>query len=189
MNAGVAQDVPQYPALITHWRLFTDGAGPVQGVAPFAGWGVAIWEGSSQSPVPTVELFGPVCLTPGEERWSGAISATNNVGELTAIIEALLWLEGEAPGQPEVPATIYYDSTYAYTAITGQTKPQENQALVGQAQLVLQRIQRIRPVDFVFVKGHSGNTGNDHADQLAGRGAKGLQCSSSARWLRVERVL
>ena len=49
----------------------------------------------------------------------GAEVATNNVGELAAMIEALLWLEAEAPGPAEVPATIFYDSFYAYGAITG----------------------------------------------------------------------
>ena len=83
--------------VISHWRLFTDGSGPVSGVAPFAGWGVAVCGGQSQSPNPDVSFFGPACLAKGDKRWIGAESATNNVGELTACVEALLWLEDEAP--------------------------------------------------------------------------------------------
>ena len=40
-----------------------------------------------------------------------------------------------------------------------------------------------RPIDCCFVKGHSANLGNDHADRLAGVGAKGQQSTQSARWL------
>ena len=128
--------------------------------------------------------FWPVCVAPSEDRWTGAESATNNVGELTAMIEALLWLEAEAPGPPEVPATIYRDSTYTFTAITGRATPKENIVLVQKAREILNRIQIVPPIDFIFVKGHSGNLGNHHADRLAGQGAKGIQSTQSSRWRR-----
>ena len=170
-------------ANVSHWRIFTDGAGPVPGTAPFAGWSAAVWENSSTSSAPDVALFGPVCVQKGEQRWLGASTHTNNVGELTAIAEALLWLEIEAPGAADVPATIYYDSTYAYTIITGQTSPVENDELVRQAKEIYARVSAIRTIEFRHVKGHSGNQGNDCADALAAKGARGQQCSQSRRWL------
>ena len=91
------------PSEFTSWRLFTDGAGPSPG-APIAGWGVAVWENASTSSEPSFELFGPVCLSSHDKRFLGAIAATNNVGELSAMVEARLWLESEAPGTRDLPA-------------------------------------------------------------------------------------
>ena len=182
-----------YPSAVTlartlsespsRWVLFTDGAGPVPGKALFAGWGVAVWDESSLSPSPHVELYGPVCTTVADSRWIGADSATNNTGELTAMVEALLWLESEATGPAEVPATIFYDSTYAYNALTSSPQPAANDVLVTKARAIFDRVRQVRPIDFKYFRGHSGNQGNDHADRLAGLGANGLQTTQSCRWL------
>ncbi|CAE7729143.1 HFA1 [Symbiodinium sp. CCMP2592] len=168
-NISVMAPSADPPAEFTSWRLFTDGAGPSPG-APFAGWGVAIWEASA-SLEPSFELFGPVCLSPHDKRFMGAIVATNNVGELSAMVEALLWLESEAPGPSDLPATIFYDSSYAFNAITGTGEPVENSDLVRYARTVFARVAAVRLVQFSYVKGHSGNVGNDKADELAGHEA------------------
>ena len=168
---------------VSSWQIYTDGSGPVKGVAPFAGWGVAVWDGKSDSTSPNVRLFGPVCLSPGDSRYLGAESHTNNVGELSAMVEALIWLEQEAPGAPSVPATLFYDSSYAHGIITGAFVPEANIALAEKAKFIYQRISQSRPILFQHVKGHSGNNGNDWADKLAGQGAKGHQTSQSKRWL------
>ena len=101
---------PSPTAPSSGWILNTDGSGPKtpQG---FAGWGVAIWSANEQGPqstLPTVELFGPVPLQPWDVRWLGATVASNNTGELTAMAEALLWLDQEAPGDPTLPALIRF---------------------------------------------------------------------------------
>ena len=70
----------------------------------FTSWGVAVWENASTSSEPSFELFGPVCLSSHDKRFLGAIAATNNVGELSAMVEARLWLESEAPGTRDLPA-------------------------------------------------------------------------------------
>ena len=168
---------------VNRWLLFTDGVGPIPQMAPHAGWGVAVSEESSTSPSPQVELFGPVCIHTADARWVGAESETNNTGELTAMIEALLWLESEAPGPPEVHATILYDSTYAHASVTSQSNPTTNEKLVAKSRAIFERVSRIRPFDFVYVRGHSGNLGNNHADRLAGLGTTGQQTTQSARWL------
>ena len=85
-------------ASVQFWRIFTDGAGPQAAMAKYAGWGAAIWDNSSESNTPTFELYGPVCIHSGDARWLGADTHTNNAGELTSMVEALLWLEKEAPG-------------------------------------------------------------------------------------------
>ena len=57
------------------------------------------------------------------------------------MVEALLWLESEAPGEPEIPATIYYDSTYAFSALTSSNAPEANEELVYQARSTLARVK------------------------------------------------
>ena len=189
------EKIQQYPtapsislvpsADISVWRVFTDGSGPQPGVTTHAGWGVAVWVNDIRSSKRSLELFGPVCIDKGDPRWVGAELHTNNVAELTAMMEALLWLNSEAPGQAFTPAIIYYDSTYVVNAITGEGAPESNVTLklVLQARTMLHKVREKRSVDFSYVKGHSGNTGNDHADKLAGMGSRGDQTTQSFRWL------
>ena len=167
---------------IAGWALYTDGAGPSAG-HPHAGWGVAIWESAAKSHLPDFELFGPVPLDPRDKRWLGASVATNNTGELTAMVEALLWLEQEAPGAPDLPAIIWFDSTYAHDVLTGTPTPTANQELIDEGQRVLERVKTKRLICWAKVRGHSGNLGNDYADHLAEQGATGKQTRHSARWL------
>ena len=68
-------------------------------------------------------------------------------------------------------ATILYDSTYAHASVTSQSNPTTNEKLVAKSRAIFERVSRIRPIDLVYVRGHSGNLGNDHADRLAGLGA------------------
>ncbi|CAJ1414131.1 unnamed protein product, partial [Effrenium voratum] len=98
---------------VTGWELNTDGSG-ASDEGPHAGWGIAVWVEGVRSVLPEFELFGPVPLQSWEPRWMGADIASNNVGELTAMLEALLWLEQEAPGDAGLPARIRFDSTYAH---------------------------------------------------------------------------
>lgn len=75
------------------WIIYTDGAGPTDR-RKTGGWGVAIWEAPILGPAPQVELFGPVpCVG---IRWLGAEVASNNIRELTAMAEALIWFDKEA---------------------------------------------------------------------------------------------
>jgi ribonuclease HI len=186
-QAGQTPSRPELPTLEcsepTRWILFTDGSGGQEPSAN-AGWGVAVWEANSSGPLPDYELFGPVPLKTWDPRWLGAEGASNNVGELTAMAEAILWLDKEAPGDSAVPATIHYDSTYAFNAVTGASNGEANNALCHKARQIFVEANTRRPIDFVKVKGHSGNMGNDHADFLAEQGAKGKQTRQSERWLQ-----
>ncbi|CAK9016044.1 unnamed protein product [Durusdinium trenchii] len=188
-------DIPVIPALIPSsvppalvpnspmgWALYTDGAGP-DDRHPGAGWGVAIWEGSLSSDLPNFELFGPVPTAEWDARWLGARTASNNTGELTAVAEALLWLEKEAPGPACAPATIWFDSTYAHDIITGISAPAANEELATTAVDIYRRISTLRVIQWCKVKGHSGNPGNDYADALADKGRAGEQTRHSPRWL------
>ena len=70
--------------------------------------------------MPECELHGPVPLQQWDRRFLGAERATNNVGESTAMAEALIWLLEE-------PGTIFYDSDYAFRAITSSRVPEANE--------------------------------------------------------------
>lgn len=170
------------PAQISGWAIYTDGSGPVNN-SEWAGWGAAIWSHPVSCPLANYELFGPVPLEQWDPRWLGAEAATNNTAEVTAIAEALLWLEQEAPGPKEAPVSLWFDSTYAQEAITGQTTPKENIALITTAREIWSRVSAIRKFEWCKVKAHSGNHGNDYADKLAAAGATGKQTTHSSRWV------
>ena len=97
--------------------------------------------------------------------------------------EALLWLQEEAPGAPDLPERIYYDSQYAHHAITGTAQPDANEVLIGNVREILSKVRVMRAIDFIHVKAHTGVAGNEFADQLADQGARGLQTTTSRRWL------
>ena len=168
--------------VVERWLLFVDGSGPHEN-APHAGWGIAIWEQNSDSATPECELYGPVPLQQWDKRYLGAERATNNVGELTAMTEALLWLLEEAPGTADAPATILYDSEYAHRALTSCHAPEANEKLVLAGRDILSKVKVRRHISFVHVKAHTGVTGNEFADHLAKLGAKGQLTSMSSRWL------
>ena len=82
--------MPVPPAEITKWNIFTDGSGLEPGKA---GWGVAIFADgpSNWGERPLYQLCGPVIIDRQSHLFLGAEVATNNTGELTAMMEALLW--------------------------------------------------------------------------------------------------
>ncbi len=82
---------------------------------------------------------------------------TNNQMELTAVIRALATL---TPGQL---ATVYSDSKYVINSITQNWKRNANLQLWNE----LDSITKNLSITWKWVKGHSGNTFNEEADQLA----------------------
>lgn len=133
--------------------LYTDGA--CRGNPGPGGWGVLMESGKH-----TKELFGAAAHT------------TNNKMELMAAIEGLNALSR--------PCTIrlYTDSTYVLKGITewmpnwkkrnwktAAKKPVQNVELWQALDEAIQRHE----IDWQWVKGHSGNRGNEKADELANR--------------------
>jgi ribonuclease HI len=112
-----------------------------------------------------------------KELWGGEELTTNNRMELMAAIKAL-----EALKRP-CALTIYTDSQYVRKGITewinnwkqrgwktAAKKPVKNADLW---QLLDEQVKR-HTVTWKWVKGHSGNVGNELADQLANRGVDEL---------------
>ena len=114
-----------------------------------------------------------------EREISGADPATtNNRMELTAVIRAL-----EALKRP-VEAAIYTDSQYVRQGVlewmpnwkargwkTAEKKPVKNQDLWQTLDALLPNHQ----LEWHWVKGHSGNPGNERVDELANRAIDALR--------------
>lgn len=139
------------PSAVT---IYTDGA--CSGNPGPGGWGVLLIYGSAEK-----ELCG------------GAAETTNNRMELTAAIEAL-----QALKRP-LSVRLHTDSTYVKDGITrwiagwkakgwktAAKKPVKN---VDLWQALDDAVARHK-IDWVWVKGHAGDPGNERADALARQG-------------------
>jgi len=138
--------------------IYTDGSA-LNNPGP-GGYGVVILEGGQRT-----ELSG------------GFRKTTNNRMELLACIKGLDALE--------TPATVslYSDSAYVVNGITkgwakswkrnGWRKSNGEAALNPDLWEKLLALCQKHTVQFVWVKGHAGNSGNERCDQLATRAAAG----------------
>ncbi len=135
-------------------KIYTDGA--CSGNPGPGGWGVLmLWNGHEK------EMYG------------GENDTTNNRMEMMAVIEALKALKK--------PSTLklYTDSKYVMDGITkwiegwkakgwktAAKKPVKNQDLWQEIDVLV----TVHDVQFIWVKGHAGDPGNERADELARRG-------------------
>ena len=134
--------------------IYTDGA--CRGNPGPGGWGAWLRFGDQQ-----------------KELWGGEPETTNNRMELLATIESLKALTRSCEVE------LYTDSQYVRKGITewminwkkrgwktAAKKPVKNQDLW---QALDEQVQR-HTVNWHWVKGHSGDAGNEKADSLANRG-------------------
>ena len=135
-------------------EIYTDGA--CRGNPGPGGWGVLLLSGKRRK-----TLHG------------GAEATTNNRMELTAAIEGLRSLK--KPSQ----VVLYTDSKYVMDGIrswmpnwkkrgwrTASRQPVKNKDLW----LALDEATAPHDIDWRWVRGHTGNPGNEEADALANRG-------------------
>lgn len=140
--------------MIKEVEIYTDGA--CRGNPGPGGWGVWLKYAELEK-----ELFG------GEQE------TTNNRMELMAAIQALEVLNQSCA------IKLHSDSKYVLQGITewmenwkkrgwktAAKKPVKNEDLWRRLDIAMQR----HDVNWTWVKGHSGNVGNEKADQLANRG-------------------
>ncbi len=139
-------------------EIFTDGA--CKGNPGKGGWGALLRYNGTEK-----ELYG------------GELETTNNRMELTAAIEALTIL------QRSCSVDLTTDSQYVRKGITewidnwklkgwknSQKKAVKNADLWKQLDTLTEKHQ----VKWHWVKGHSGHTENERADELANRGVDSL---------------
>ncbi len=140
-------------------EIWTDGA--CRGNPGPGGWGALLRSGSNER-----ELFG------------GAPETTNNRMELTAVIEALAALKRPCN------VIVHTDSQYVKLGMTEWLKQWERRGWktadrkpVKNVELWQQLDQQVRrhKVQWRWVRGHSGDPGNERADALANRGVDEVQ--------------
>ena len=140
--------------VVTEVVIYADGA--CRGNPGPGGWGAWLKSGEHEK-----EMFGGDKLT------------TNNRMELTAVIEALASLKQRCQ------ITVYTDSSYVKDGITkwihgwkargwttADKKPVKNIELWQR----LDALNAAHAVTWRWVKGHSGDPGNERADRLANQG-------------------
>lgn len=136
--------------------IYTDGA--CSGNPGPGGWGVLIQFGEREK-----ELFG------------GEPDTTNNRMELMAAIKALEAIKPGFGGS----ITLWTDSTYVMKGITewihgwkkrGWKKSDKKPVLNADLWKELDLVNAKHKIDWRWVKGHTGEAGNERADKLARRG-------------------
>ena len=136
--------------------IYTDGA--CKGNPGPGGWGALLQFGDS-----TEKIFG------------GQLATTNNRMELTAVIEALKALK--KPSE----VTLYLDSEYVRKGITEWIHGWKARGWKTAAKEPVKNVELWQALDGVvtrcghriawkWVKGHSGDPGNEQADALANMG-------------------
>ena len=143
---------------MTTLEIWTDGA--CKGNPGPGGWGVLMIYGAHRK-----EMCGGLPLT------------TNNQMELTAAIRAL-----EAIRRP-CPVRLHLDSSYVRDGITGWIygwkkkgwktaggSPVKNVELWQKLDQLVTDYKAKAQIEWVWVKGHAGDPGNERADELANEG-------------------
>ena len=118
-----------------------------------------------------------------KELWGGERQTTNNRMELTAVIRALEALKRGCR------VRLHTDSQYVQKGIsewisswkargwrTADKKPVKNDDLWKR----LDELAKQHEIEWVWVRGHAGNVGNERADALANRGVEDLDMEATA---------
>ena len=141
----------------------------------------------SRSPHGRIDvMFGPVVTTEAHLAFSGARTHSNNTAEMTAMIEALSFLDPHGPVARDEQSCIYYDSLHAAGLCLGTIQARTHVQLALACQRSMIFAQRKLRLTLQQVYGHSGNLGNECADHAAALGTFGLTSSHNVatRWIR-----
>ena len=163
LRESLTGETPEVSADTDHSALhfYTDGSGSsgrCSAQTP-AGWGWCFKQGEEWQ-----EACGPVPTTSDHSAYIGATVGSNNTGELTAIVEAVLYAQQCQLSQ----AVIHSDSRWAINMITGKWRPRTHAKFIND----IRTIMKAGPtkIHLEWVNGHAGHEGNERADKLAEEG-------------------
>ena len=110
------------------------------------------------------DLWGPVVTDKQDEFYQRCDIGSNNTGELTGILQALLWAKQQG-GQE--PFALCYDSMYAANITSGLWKPKTNKGIASlcHEHFLAESERRKGGVHLIHIKGHSDQLGNEKADE------------------------
>ena len=114
--------------------------------------------------------------TPIAHRSSDLGNTTNNVAELTALLQAILWLIDHPPPNG---VAFFIDNMLTINLAEGKWKAKSSRRLVDSLLSTLARLRAITTVSFYWVPGHALILGNEVADWMAKQGAKGSPSSDA----------
>lgn len=158
--------------------IYTDGSILLPNPGGVGGWGFVVLNGFHDP------VLGVNPLTPIVHMAQGGIPvSTNNISEMTAVLEALRWAKTQLVDQ----VLIVTDSQYVINGMTqwmdtwkayNWTASSTGIAVVN-ADLwrAMDAAQSGLSVRYTHVRGHQGNRFNDTADWLAGHAARTLRAS------------
>lgn len=146
------------------YKIYTDGAASGNGKADcIAGWAYVVLDENNNK---IAESSGAI------------LNGTNNIGELTAIIESLYYIKMSIDDNPMNTYLIHSDSAYCINGITswrhnwkrndwwrdkGQTQELKNRELWIELDSLIDPVK----MRFIKVKGHADNNFNNYVDKLA----------------------
>ena len=170
-NAEVRRSYGSKPTAVEHthtdevMEVYTDGSGSrgkCSSDTP-AGWGfVATCDEEAVH-----EARGPVQTDSRSAFYLGAQVGSNNTGELSAIMEAMLYVLSRPQGPP-AKLRVLYDSKWAASMTRGEFRPKRHKELVYNAKKIYAALRKHTEVEWEWVKGHTGQKYNEMADELAG---------------------
>ncbi len=122
---------------------------------------IHIYTDGASSGNPGPSGIGAVLLWHGKRREISRFlgEATNNIAELTAVLDAL-----EAVKRPSLPVRVHTDSTYVLGVLVKGHKVKANAELVAKLR---DQMARFGDLEFIKVPAHAGVPENERADRLA----------------------
>ena len=141
--------------------VYTDGSGSSGRCSKRtpAGWGFCYQDHNAW-----VDCMGPVITDEYHPDYRGAQVGSNNTGEVTAILEAMLYGLQKGWGKLNIRS----DSQWAINVITGKWKAKHHKTLVNHAKAI--KRQGSLRITLHWIKAHAGHEGNERADRLAEEG-------------------